>query len=108
MTTNFAAYLDDQDLIRMEGGESVMASLPFTLTSGSKTIELLPTEEEKQNMANQALGIHDFSEYVMNQYDGCSGGGVSAEHGGSDNGCKEPGLVSDYGRCAVPGSICRI
>ena len=47
MTTNFAAYLDDQDLIRMEGGESVMASLPFTLTSGSKTIELLPTEEEK-------------------------------------------------------------
>ena len=47
MTTNFAAYLDDQDLIRMEGGESVMASLPFTLMSGSKTIELLPTEEEK-------------------------------------------------------------
>ena len=47
MTTHFAAYLDDQDLIRMEGGESVTASLPFTLTSGSKTIELLPTEEEK-------------------------------------------------------------
>ena len=45
MTTHFAAYLDDQDLIRMEVGESVMASLPFTLTSGSKTIELLPTEE---------------------------------------------------------------
>ena len=47
MTTHFAAYLDDQDLIRMEGGESVTAFLPFTLTSGSKTIELLPTEEEK-------------------------------------------------------------
>lgn len=47
MTTHFSAYLDDQDLIRMEGGESVTASLPFTLTSGSKTIELLPTEEEK-------------------------------------------------------------
>ena len=46
MTTHFAAYLDDQDLIRVEGGESVMASLPFTLTSGSNTIELLPTEEE--------------------------------------------------------------
>lgn len=47
MTTHFAAYLDDQDLIRMEGGENVTAFLPFTLTSGSKTIELLPTEEEK-------------------------------------------------------------
>ena len=47
MTTHFAAYLDDQDLIRMEGRESVTAFLPFTLTSGSKTIELLPTEEEK-------------------------------------------------------------
>ena len=47
MTTHFAAYLDDQDLIRMEGGESVTAFLPFTLTSGSKTIDLLPTEEEK-------------------------------------------------------------
>ena len=47
MTTHFVAYLDDQDLIRVEGGESVVASLPFTLTSGSNTIELLPTEEEK-------------------------------------------------------------
>ena len=47
MTTHFAAYLDDQDLIRMEGGENVTAFLPFTLTSGSKAIELLPTEEEK-------------------------------------------------------------
>lgn len=47
MTTHFSAYLDDQDLIRVEGGESVVASLPFTLTSGSNTIELLPTEEEK-------------------------------------------------------------
>ena len=49
MTTHFAAYLDDQDLIRMEGGESVTAFLPFTLTSGSKTIELLPTEDEKNS-----------------------------------------------------------
>ena len=30
MTTHFVAYLDDQDLIRVEGGESVLASLPFT------------------------------------------------------------------------------
>ena len=44
MTTHFSAYLDDQDLIRVEGGENVVASLPFTLTSGSNTIELLPTE----------------------------------------------------------------
>ena len=29
MTTHFAAYLDDQDLIRMEGGESVMGLSSF-------------------------------------------------------------------------------
>ena len=29
MTTHFAAYLDDQDLIRMEGGENVTAFLPL-------------------------------------------------------------------------------
>ena len=28
--STFTAYLDDQDLIRMEGGENVTAFLPFT------------------------------------------------------------------------------